>query len=227
MSGLAIKHRRNFHLARWLVLLVILIFLSVYAYFGLRWYNTGIPSPLPLPVAAADASVDERSLTPEQIASHKVESSHPRYISIPMLGLSKARVVKTGLTPNNLLAMPSNIDDAGWFEKSVTPGSGSGAVVLTGHNGGVTRTGVFSKFHDLQAGDEIEIERGDGKIFTYQVRDVRNYSLQELDADRMKELMQSVDPDNEGLSLITSAGNWIPKQKLFDRRIVVRAAIAD
>ena len=146
---------------------------------------------------------------------------------MPLLGLSSARIVKTGLTDSNLLAMPSKIDDAGWFSKSASPGSGSGAVVLTGHNGGVSRTGAFAKFGELQAGDEIIIERGDGKIFTYSVREVRDIALTSMDSALMSELMQSVEPDTEGLTLVTSAGNWIPKQKIFDRRIIVRAVLSE
>jgi len=201
-------------------------FIAAYAYFGFRWYSTGVPSPFPIPVAAADASVNEQPVTEAQVEAHTVPEFQPRYVSILKTGLTNARVMKVGVTENKMLALPSNLNDVGWFEKSATPGSGSAAVVLTGHNGGISRVGALAKLHDLEAGDEIAIERGDGKQFVYLVRKVRNVTLEQFNAGLMKDMMQSLDPEQEGLSIITSAGNWIPKQKVFDRRILVQAAIA-
>jgi len=40
-------------------------------------------------------------------------------------------------------------------------------------------------------------------------------------------MMYSVEPDKEGLSLITCSGRWVPKDKVFDRRILVRATIVE
>jgi hypothetical protein len=77
----------------------------------------------------------------------------------------------------------------------------------------------------LKQGSEISIERGDGKKFTYEVRDVRDMPLDWVNKTGMKEMMYSVDPEKEGLSLITCSGKWIPKQKVFDRRVLVRATL--
>lgn len=227
MSGLEIQHKRNFHVMRWSVASVLFAIISAYAYFGVRWYSTGVESPLPLPVAAADTSIDETPITDKQKQEYTVPAAQPRYIEIPKLGISNVRVTKVGVTANNMLDVPRNINDTAWYAKSATPGSGVGAVLIDGHNGGVSHNGVFAQLSTLKKGDQISVERGDGKIFTYEVYDVRNMPLEWVNKTGMKEMMYSVDPSKEGLSLITCSGRWIPKDKVFDHRILVRATIIE
>ncbi len=227
MSGLHIEHKRNSHVIRWTVAMVLLAAAILYAYFGIRWYNTGELSPLPMPVAAADGSISEAPVTDKQVQNHKVQPEQPRYLEIPKLGITSARVTQVGVTSNNMLDVPKTLDDTGWYAKSALPGSGVGAVMIDGHNGGITRDGVFAKLDTLVKGDQITIERGDGKRFTYEIHDVRDMPLQWVNETGMKEMMYSVEPDKEGLSLITCSGKWIPKDKVFDRRILVRATIVE
>lgn len=227
MSGLQIQHKNNYHVFRWVTAFVLLAIAVSYAYFGVRWYNTGELSPLPIPVAAADASIDETPVTEKAKQSHTVPSDQPRYIEIPKLGISQTRVVRVGVTSNNMLDVPRTLDDTGWYAKSAQPGSGAGAVLIDGHNGGATRNGVFAQLDTLAKDDQISIERGDGEIITYEVHDVRDMPLDWVNKEGMKEMMKSVDPTKEGLSLITCSGKWVPKDKVFDRRILVRATIIE
>lgn len=198
-----------------------------YGYFGFRWYYTGALSPLPLPAAAADSSIDETPVTKAQIEAHSVPADQPRYLEIPKLGVSQTRISRIGVTSNNMLDVPKNLDDTGWYAKSATPGSGAGTVLIDGHNGGVSRNGIFAKLDQLAKGDQVTVERGDGKRFTYEVYDVRDMPLAWVNKSGMKEMMQSVKPDKEGLSLITCSGKWVPKDKVFDRRVLVRATIVE
>ncbi|MES2875834.1 MAG: class F sortase [Patescibacteria group bacterium] len=227
MSGLHIHHKRNIHVIRWTIALILLVALSAYAYFGVRWYSTGELSPLPMPVSAADSSIDETPITDKQVRAHTVPADQPRYIEIPKLNVSQTRVSRVGVTANNMLDVPKNLDDAGWYAKSALPGSGAGAVMIDGHNGGTTRNGVFAKLGSLTKGDQVSIERGDGEVLTYEVHDVRDMPLEWVNRVGMKEMMQSAEPEKEGLSLITCSGRWIPKDKVFDRRILVRATIIE
>lgn len=210
------------------MLLVFAVFLATAGYFGLQWYTKGeVPPIIPLPAQAkADPSIDESEITPEQVDSHSVPADNPRYLSIPSLGIEKARVVTVGLTADNILDTPKNINDTAWFDKSATPGSGRGAVVIDGHNGGMTKNGVFVKLSDLRQGDEIIIERGDGKKISYLVETNETMSLEKANTTGMQNMMKSIDPTKEGLSLITCAGNWVPRDKIFDKRVMVRA-VAD
>lgn len=207
--------------------MVLMAALCLYAYFGVRWYNTGELSPLPLPVAAADASIEESEPTEKQIQSHAVPADEPRYLEIPKLGVITTRVTKVGVTGRNMLDVPHNLSDTGWYAKSAKPGSGVGAVVIDGHSQGVTRHGVFEKLKTLVKGDQVAVERGDGKVFTYEVRDVRDMPLDWVNEVGMKEMMYSVDPSKEGLSLIAGSGKWVPKDKVYDHRVLVRATLVE
>lgn len=223
--GLHLDTKNSFNAGRWIVLLIVAMLLVAAGYFTLQWYIKGETPPLvPVPAQAkADPSLDESQVTPAQLDAHTVPGPQPRYISIPSIGIDKVRVVSIGLTKNNMLDTPKNINDTAWYKKSMTPGSGSGAVVIDGHNGGVTRDGVFAKLSDLTNGDEIIIERGDGQKFTYLVQTNKTMSLKEANSTGMRDMMQSIDPTKEGLSLITCAGNWVPRDKVFDKRVMVRA----
>lgn len=207
--------------------MVVFVGLTAYAYFGIRWYSTGELSPLPMPVAAADTSIDEAAVTEKQIQAHAVRANEPRYLDIPKLNIASARVSQVGLTDRRMLDLPKHLDDAGWYAKSSIPGSGVGAVVLNGHNKGYSRDGLFAQLSKLQKGDQVSLERGDGKSLTYEVYDVRDMDIQWVNASGMKEMMRSAEPDKEGLSLIANAGKWVPKDKVFDRRILVRATIVE
>ena len=71
------------------------------------------------------------------------------------------------------------------------------------------------------------IERGDGKQIVYKVTENKTESLKDTNATGMQRLMTPYDGTKEGLGLITCAGNWVPRDKVFDKRILVRAVIAD
>ena len=72
-------------------------------------------------------------------------------------------------------------------------------------------------------GDEIIIERGDGKKIRYSVMENKLETLMEANTSGMKRLMTPYDSTKEGLGLITCAGNWVPRDKVFDKRILIRA----
>lgn len=229
MAGLYIEGKRDLHLYRWLSLLAIVVILATIGWLLYRWFTTGERPPIiPLPASAlADSSIDEEPVSQVAIDNYKVPAKDPRYISIPALNISKTRVKPVGLTKNNLLDTPANIHDTAWYKNSARPGQGYGAVLIDGHNGGVTRDGIFAGLHKLKNGDEIIIERGDGKKITYTVVENRTESLAEANKTGMQRLLTPYDKKKEGLGLITCAGNWVPRDKVFDKRIMIRAVAVD
>ena len=225
MAGLHIERKSGLNIGRWVFSATFVALLAATGWFGYQWFVTGDQPPLvPLPAAAlADPSVDETPVTMADINGYTVPATHPRYISIPVLGIDKARVQSVGLTQNNTLDTPKNISDTAWYSKSATPGQGYGAVVIDGHNGGVSRDGIFAKLADLKDGDEIIVERGDGEKITYVVKENKTESLKDANTTGMQRLMTPYDSSSEGLGLITCAGKWVPRDKVFDKRILVRA----
>ncbi len=226
--GLRIDTNGERRVGRWVVLVITVMLLLAACYYGFRWYTKGDLPPVPLPASAkADSTLDETPVSDKAIAEHAAPATHPRYLSIPSLGIDKVRILSVGLTSNKMLDTPKNISDTAWYDKSATPGSGHGAIVINGHNGGITRDGVFAKLAGLKNDDEIIIERGDGKKFSYYVKSNETMSLEKANTTGMRDMMQSIDQTKEGLSLITCAGNWVPRDKVFDKRVMVRAVAED
>ncbi len=226
-TGLAIEPQKKRHYGRWVLGLFVIVLLIVAGWFMYEWYTKGMQPPVPIPIAKADPSIDESDVSKSAVESYKAASNEPRYISISALGIEKTRILPVGVTTQNMLEMPRNIHDAGWYKKSMAPGAGYGAVLIDAHNGGMTKNGVFAKLETLQPGDEITVERGDGKVFRYSVTENQIMSLDEVTNTGMKMMMQSSEPAKEGLNLITSAGKWIPKLGQFDKRVMLRSVIIE
>ncbi len=223
-QGLSIRHKRQLHIFAWVFWTLVLGTLIAAGWFAYRYFESGeLPSFVTAKALQADPNVDETVVTKKQVNEHKVPKNQPRYISIPMLKVDKTRVFAAGTTANNQLEAPKNIADTVWYKKSALPGSGYGAILIDGHNGGVTRDGVFAKLGTLGVNAQIMIERGDGKVFTYKVVENRSMPLEEVNKTGMKMMMQSADETKEGLNLITCDGKWVPKYQQFDRRIMLRA----
>jgi LPXTG-site transpeptidase (sortase) family protein len=217
----------RFPVVRVVILTVLLILLAATGWYAYRWYVAGDAFPVAVPAfATANPHVDESEVTTSQIKEHTVPPLQPRYISIPAIGVSDTRVFSVEVEANGALGAPVNISDAAWYNKSSTPGSG-GVVLIDAHNGGITRNGVFEKLGTLKKGDTITVERGDGKKFTYEVRENQSMSLDDVNTKGMKMMAESAVPGNEALNLITCDGKWVPRLGQFDRRIMLRAVLVD
>ena len=177
----------------------------------------------------ASHEVDETEVTQEKKDDYQVPNpSFPRYLSIPSLKISNARVVQIGtIKDTGQLDSPKSIYDAGWYTKSGLPGAGKGAVLIDGHNGGPTKGGIFENLGRLSKGSEIIIERGDGQRITYQVADNREISVEDINNESnplgMKTMLNSMDPKKEGLNMITCVGDWDYSKNTFNKRVMLRA----
>lgn len=170
-------------------------------------------------VQGASAQSDDPNETAPGLGAHVVAPHLPRYITITRLGV-KSRVVKVSANAQNQLKAPSNIHDAGWYENSALPGDAGGAMLLDGHAHGPTKPGIFDKLEQLQAGDLIEIERGDGQKFSFSV--VRTQSFDQNSVD-MASAMVSADSAKLGLNLITCSGSYNSQTGEYDQRHIVYA----
>ena len=212
---------------QWVISGILILLLVVSSWYAYRWYMYGDDLPVNLPVfVTADPNVDESEVTKKQVDEHTVSSLQPRYVSIPTIGVSQTRTFAMGVTASNILASPVNISDAAWYDKSDTPGSG-GVILINAHNGGIRRDGVFSKLGTLEVGDIIEVERGDGEKFRYEVRENQSMHLDEVNNGGMRMMMTSAEEGKEALNLITCDGKWVPRLGQFDRRIMLSAVLVD
>lgn len=151
---------------------------------------------------------------------YTVPSDHPRYVDIPKLGVH-ARTFFMGVLADGSLMAPSNIYDAGWYKQSALPGQ-NGAMLIDGHISNWQAHGVFYGLNQLRAGDAINITRGDGKVFKYQVVKTQVY---DADNVNMSSLLVSANTAKPGLNLISCSGDVIPGTNEFNKRIVVYAVL--
>lgn len=222
--GLEIHYKHDWHIVRTLLWGLVVLLIGLSLWFGYRYFTKGdLPPGVSVSALQADPSVDETDVTAKQISEYRVAADEPRYISIPALSVTNTRILSVGVDSNNQLQSPANINDTAWYNKSGKPGQGYGAVLIDGHNGGVTKDGIFAKLKDLKTGDEIIIERGDGKSFTYKVVENQSMAIEDVNKTGMKMMGQSAEQGKEGLNLITCDGKWVPRIKQFDRRIMLRA----
>ena len=169
--------------------------------------------------------VDETAITPEQLVAHTVATDKPRYLSIPAIGVVDARIKEVGLTAEGAMATIANIFDVGWYRLSGKPGQ-IDTMLVNGHNGGPTKSGVFKQLDRLVAGDLIIVERGDGIKFEYKVIDKKILPLDQADA-YMSTMQKSPVPGKASISLISCAGDWSQSQRTYLSRAMVRAAIIE
>jgi LPXTG-site transpeptidase (sortase) family protein len=160
---------------------------------------------------------DETEPDPRTLGSYTVDPSLPRFIRIAKTN-TNARVKRLGVDTHNALLAPNNTHDAGWYENSAKPGE-AGAMLIDGHVG-FTKDGIFAHLKDLQKGDEISVERGDGQKFTYRVVGSQAYDADKLD---MAKALVSAEPGKPGLNLITCTGKLTSDQTSYTQRLLVFA----
>jgi sortase (surface protein transpeptidase) len=117
------------------------------------------------------------------------------------------------------LVAPGNIHTVGWYNGSSLPGQ-SGAALMDAHVHGPTMPGAFYKIKNLAAGDEIEIEMGDGRKFTYIVNSLEQKAYDDVD---MNKAMLPIVPTKPGLNLITCGGKYNTNDHRYEERVVVYA----
>ena len=173
--------------------------------------------------------VDETPIEEDMLANYVVPADQPRYIYIPEIGVGKSRIIPLGVVASTgQLDAPVSIHDAGWYTGSAKPSrSGEGAVLIDGHNAGPTIGGVFQRLNQLSAGSRIEIELGSGEKFTYEIRDIREMLLDDINDPNnplgMSTMLDSIEPGKQGLNMITCIGQWNSDAGTYNSRVMIRA----
>ncbi len=170
--------------------------------------------------------IDDNHPTNTEISEYTVAPDKPRYLTIPSLsGINHARIVEIGTKSNGALATPYNIYDVGWYIKSDLPGS-DGTVVIDGH-GGRPGVGVFGNLPLIQQGALIEVEMGDGRLYTYQVFDTATKALGDEADAYMLDAFHSPIKGTGSLTLITCTGDYWLKQRTYSHRFFARAILVN
>ena len=151
-----------------------------------------------------------------------MDPSEPTRIKIPALKVD-APVHDVGTADDGSIAVPNlaHHNEAGWFDKSPTPGQ-YGPAVLVGHAD--TRTGP-SVFHDLvkiKPGTRVEVRRRDRSVAVFEVNSVEKFSKAKQPIDRIY-----ADFTRPGLRLITCGGEFKGGSIGYVDNIVVFASLVE
>ncbi|MCL2280339.1 class F sortase [Candidatus Saccharibacteria bacterium] len=172
-----------------------------------------------------ELAISTTPISKEQRDEYQVAPDRPRYIYIPTISVNQARVLALGLKAAGVdgrqqLDVPKNIDDVGWYDCGINPvakkrcdqptlpgaGDTETAAMLTGHTCfSRSMSCVFDKLSRLKRGDTITIELGSGEKINYVVHQVEILKLTDVD---MAKAMRPIEPNKEGLTLITCAGTY-------------------
>jgi LPXTG-site transpeptidase (sortase) family protein len=173
--------------------------------------------------AATGAPPSETKPTSSSVAGYQVAPDLPKYIKLAKFGTT-ARIRPMSVNDKNELQAPASIYDAGWYNASARPGAGagSGAILIDGHVHGPTLPGIFANIKTLQAGDEVQIVRGDNQVFKYTV-----VKTQTVDANNLNIgiALASAKPGVAGLNLITCGGPYNRVNGEYTQRTIVFAVL--
>lgn len=155
-------------------------------------------------------------------AVQTLATSTPTTVSVPSIGATSS-LVPLGLNADQSLQVPplSNPMQAGWFDKSPTPGSLGPAVIL-GHINGSGKPGIFYRLKDVKAGDQVMVARQDGQTAVFTVSHIDTVPKAAFPADQV----YGDTPDSE-LRLITCGGVFDPAARSYEANVVVYANLTD
>lgn len=145
--------------------------------------NPAVAKPSP---STAAAPRPERKLAPYTCpAAHAAGGGDaPQEICIPALRVATS-VIKLGLNADHTVQVPtlSQVRLAGWYRYSAPPGS-VGPTVILGHvDSAEYGEGVFFHLSALRAGDQVRVQRGDGKVAVYRINQVVQVSKKHFPTD--------------------------------------------
>lgn len=165
-----------------------------------------------------DAIPHEDGNAPD-VGFYRAPASYPRVLRIAKIK-TEARVLPLGISPTGALKAPGNVFDVGWYKDSARPGE-EGVTVIDGHKFGETKDGVFKEIETLEAGDTLELERGDGEVFAYTVKNVKTFDADKLD---MSSVLVPYTPGKQGLNILT-CGKFNKLTNQYEKRTVVYAEL--
>ncbi|NAS25468.1 class F sortase [Herbidospora sp. NEAU-GS84] len=175
----------------------------------------GVGLNVEVPKPAAKASSAPKVTAPK--------SSRPMKISIPAVGVNRAKIGTVGVTKKGEIATPSlaKPKETAWYRFGPAPGDQGPAVIL-GHVNTRSGAAVFSRLRDIKRGNKISILRADGKLAVFTVDGVEQVSKKAFPTKRVYG-----NTITSSLRLITCGGAYNAKTHHYTDNIVVYATLTE
>ncbi len=143
----------------------------------------------------------------------------PVQLTIQSIGISST-VEQVGKKADGSMATPTSFTTIGWYKEGSEPG-GAGSAVFAGHvNNALTKAGVFEHLDSIALGDVVTVTDASGKTLRFAVTDIEDYPTNAAPLDT---IFTTSGPAR--VVLITCAGDWDPRAKSYDHRLVVFARL--
>ncbi len=189
------------------------------------------PTPSPAPTASSPApasptpAVDEAptpavdvEVRSARAADQQVEAAvAPVRLALPALDLDLP-VVMVGQDADGRMAVPADVDDAGWYRHGPSPGDPGNAVIAGHVDDREQGLGVFHELVDLAVGDEVVVTADDGTSTRWEVTGRELIDKSALD---VQALFRRSGPAQ--LVLVTCGGEFDRSQRSYRANVVVVA----
>jgi sortase (surface protein transpeptidase) len=186
--------------------------------YGLFVERLGNGDVVSLPVATTAQLVEESSGTESTVG---LPLSAPKTLRIPAIDLETTFEGPLGLNYDQTVQVPDSYEQVGWYQYGPTPGELGPAVIL-GHVDSYQGPAVFFSLGQLEAGDEIFIDRVDGTVATFTVTHLERHSQKDFPTEKVYG-----DIDHAGLRLITCTGNYDRSVLRYTHNLIVFAELVE
>jgi sortase (surface protein transpeptidase) len=140
--------------------------------------------------------------------------SLPVRLTIPAIDVSTS-LGRLALQPDQTVEVPSDPDQAGWYELGTRPGALGSAVIL-GHVDSTSGPAVFYRLSELRRGDRLSVGRLDGSIVHFKVTSVVTYANSLFPAQRVYATQ-----GRKRLNLVTCGGDYDESNGGYQSNVVV------
>lgn len=151
----------------------------------------------------------------------KLAQLKPSLLRIPAINLSVGFEAPLGVDAEGSLEVPKGYEKVGWYKYGPTPGEIGPAVIL-GHIDSYKGPAVFYDLRKLKVGDDVFVDREDGKTVTFVVEKIETYPQSDFPTQTVYGNI-----DYAGLRLITCAGIYNKGTKRFSHNLVVFARLEE
>jgi sortase (surface protein transpeptidase) len=172
--------------------------------------------------------IPKQAQMPTEGMGTKVEPSGPALteamptkLTIPKLNIETTFEEPLGLASDGAIEIPDSYTQVGWYEHGPTPGEYGPAVIL-GHVDSVSGPAVFFSLGQLEAGDDITIDRADGRVAHFKVEKLERYEQTAFPTAKVYG-----DIDHAGLRLITCSGFFKKGEQRYTHNLVVYAKLVE
>lgn len=147
------------------------------------------------------------------------QAADPVRIRIPTIGVDAA-VGPLLVDENGVLPPPDSFEETGWWKEGPEPGE-IGPAVIAGHVDSYRGPAVFFDLDDIEAGEEIFVDRADGTTAVFVAQRTERHPKDEFPTE-------AVYGDTPGpqLRLITCGGAFNETERTYLDNVIVFATLA-